>query len=265
MPYHVDMLAELINQYKVSKKSSTEFLDLAREVANGLAYFPIPFGDIMNLIQPSIAEENLAVFDLIKTNTIQKAASATAKAILQPVDAQRIAKSLLSTMSTELATFSFNGSNSNTIIFNSKYDSSAIRVAYSIDGGINWIETDEHAIRLSDEQVATITAQNDIKNKLMGSNEIYTIDIKVGTAPTANVLQVNDFENEYIGNIENLEYSVDGGETWKAYQLHEKIKGDVVTYARYAAHGTYVVSDKARYTLKKILKISSTVIFLFMI
>ena len=61
--------------------------------------------------------------------------------------------------SSELATFSFDGDNANKIVINSKYDYSQIRVAYSLDGGNKWKETNDHIIALTQEELNSMNEE----------------------------------------------------------------------------------------------------------
>ena len=47
--------------------------------------------------------------------------------------------------------------------------------------------------------------------------------------------------------IEFLEYSIDNGKTWKAFDSDTRITGNQKVLARYRAHGVYLSGDSTEY------------------
>lgn len=67
------------------------------------------------------------------------------------------------------------------LVLNSNYDTSTVRVRYSLDGGKTWTDTtlqgtEEHKISLVDK-LADIKPDTDIKVGLVGTDVVHTIDI----------------------------------------------------------------------------------------
>lgn len=135
---------------------------------------------------------------------------------LQPGVVRTVANSLLGGVE-KLASFSFDGEQAGKIVFNERYNSSDFTVKYSLDGGNNWTQVilqhpeTEQIIDLG-ERVKEITAEHGIQLQIVGSSEIYKIEITNGR--TADSLIVNDLENLLLGDTSNLEYTLDNGETW---------------------------------------------------
>lgn len=103
--YNLDTLVGLIETYnKVDSKTSADYLRLAQKVANGLTYFPLPFVDLMNLMDPFMTDDtDKVVFDMLRTTTLQRATQATASDSTQPNECISVAKYLLGDYTTELA------------------------------------------------------------------------------------------------------------------------------------------------------------------
>ncbi|MDY4252590.1 NPCBM/NEW2 domain-containing protein [Clostridium sp.] len=249
MPYHVDLLYGKVNSYKTLKKSSAEYLKFAREVSEALAYHPVPYVDIMKLIQPGVTESvDVAQFDMLKTATLKAATTATSENTLQWNDCRNIAKGILGAHTVELASFSFDGENANKIVLNEKYDGSGISVKYSVDGGKEWYTSTDHVITIPADVLSKITAEKDIKVQLLGAADIYTIDIKETKAPTTSTVIANQYENRFIGSIKNLEFSLDNGKNWCAYASDTRLKEGTPILVRYKANGVNLQSESASYT-----------------
>ena len=178
--FNLDSIVGLINTYKAQpQKTSKDYLELSKIIVDAYTYYPVPLVDVLNLVDEKITDKaDLAVFDLLKTNALNKASVATSKESLQFNNCRNLAKSLLGKNTVKLATFSFSGENANKIIINSKYNDVDLKVRYSLDGGQNWTMKNEHSITLSSEELSKINADNDIRISLEGTDEFYTIDIK---------------------------------------------------------------------------------------
>ena len=99
----------------------------------------------------------------------------------QPNVARIVAEGLLKGDTTALASFSFDGEDAGKLVLNSNYDTSTVRVRYSLDGGKTWTDTtlqgtEEHKISLVDK-LADIKPDTDIKVGLVGTDVVHTIDI----------------------------------------------------------------------------------------
>ena len=248
--FNLDSMVGLINCYKADNtKTSADYTDLARRIVKEYTFYPQQMLDVLNLVKSYITDDNdIVEVDLLKTNALTKATQAKTGDCAQPKDCITIAKGLLGQNSTELASFSFDGENAGKIVLNEKYDSSSVRVRYSLDGGTTWKQSDEHSIKLTDEELASITSDKDIIVGLVGTDVTYTIDIKDGVTITNSILYKNDLENRFFGDLTGLQYSTDGGTTWYDYTSSTRFPGRIVSKVRYKAKGVYLPSGVAQYT-----------------
>ena len=85
---------------------------------------------------------------------------------------------------------------------------------------------------------------------------MFTIDILKGENISSKTLAMNDDEDSFVGKTEVLEYSIDNGKTWKAFDRDTRITGNQTVLARYRAHGVYLtllkitIKRKNMFTLK---------------
>ena len=258
---NLDSMYGLYKSYLVDESTTDkEWVELARKVATEYRYFPAPMVDLLKLIKAQVEDTILQIeVDMLQTDSLKKASIATSSESLQNSACQQVAKSLLGENSKELASFSFDGDNANTILINESYANSTIQVRVSLDGGDTWEEfengqtfTTSHSIKLTDEQVSKINATDDILVGLMGVTENFTIDIKDGNSLGSDIY-LNDDENLLIGgNTSNLEYSLDDGQTWKDYvsglNSDTRIEGDTKALFRYKAYGVYLQGPSREYT-----------------
>ncbi|MCW5197806.1 hypothetical protein F1Z41_00370 [Clostridium perfringens] len=108
-------------------------------------------------------------------------------------------------------------------------------------------ETDAKEVTLSKEELEKINKDQDIQISLVGTSEIYTIDITQYEAPKN--LYVNDLENQFRGFDGNLEYSEDGGNTWNKYDSENtRIIGNKKVLVRYLSSGTKMKSEPVEYS-----------------
>ena len=236
--------------------TSTQYLNLAKEICSQLKYYPKPMDDLLNAIKEKITvPQEIAEFDLMRLTTLKEAENATDATSTQPNVCVTVAQYLLNGNTTHLASFSFDGENAGKIVLNEKYDGSSIQVRYSLDGGTTWKESQEHKIPLTQQELDGLTAEQDIKVGLVGVDTIYTIDLVAGKSPKQNKVSSNDLENLFVGATEHLEYSQDGGKTWKDYpaglngDVH--FEGDQTIQIRYKNYGTHLKSDADVYTFSK--------------
>lgn len=76
---------------------------------------------------------------------------------------------------------------------------------------------------------------------------MFTIDILKGENISSKTLAMNDDEDSFVGKTEVLEYSIDNGKTWKAFDRDTRITGNQTVLARYRAHGVYLSGDSTEY------------------
>ena len=203
--YHFDALVGLINAYKqINGNTSSDYLELAKKLADILTYFPVPFVDLIALIEPLVTDDvDKAMLDLLEAKTLKKAAQATEAESIQHRECISVAKYLLGEHATELATFSFDGENAGKIKINEAYNNSNIRWEYSLDNWKTKHETGNKEVTLSEQELQQVNATDDIQISLVGTPEIYTIDITEQQAPR---VYVNDLENQLKGVNFPLEY-----------------------------------------------------------
>ena len=249
--YNLDSLEGLINTYKrLSNKTSQDYLEISKRVANALTYFPLPFFDVMKLIEPMITDDtDKVVFDMLKNSTLKKATLATELESLQPIDCVAVANYLLGQNQFKLATFSFDGENAGKIMIDEGYANSSIRWEYSLDGWQTKKETNAKELTLTEAELQQINENDNIQISLVGTSEIYTIDITKHETPSN--LYVNDLENQFRGLTAPLEYSEDGGNTWNLYdEENTRFTEDKIVQVRYIASGTKNKSEVSQYTFK---------------
>ena len=132
-----------------------------------------------------------------------------------------------------------------------QYEHSNVRVRYSLDGGTNWIQTSDHEIQLTENQLTSLTAENDIKVGFVGVDLVHTIDLTNAKAPQDNGVIKNDYENIVVGNTQNLEFSIDGGNTWCSYipglDTNIRFDGDQQVQMRYKNSGQSLRSAASQY------------------
>ena len=250
---NLDSYDGLIESYKAAgNKTSQQWADLAKRIINAYTYYPLPMVEALNRITPYINELDLVEINTLKVNALNSAAKATEANSLQPDACKAVANSLLGNKSGNLASFSFNGEYANQIKINEAYENVNLTVKYSLDGGSTWKETQEHAIKLTEQELKSINVDHDIIVGLVGSDTTYTIDINSGKTITTSSVYNNDLENLLVGDVESLEYSLDGGTTWKDYvgglESETRFTGDKVVKVRYKAHDTYLQGNEVEYT-----------------
>ena len=252
---NLDDYDKLITIYKeIGNKTSTDWKNLAKKIIDAYTYYPMAMVDLLKLIEPNLDNTDAIEIDMLKTESLKTAAdakkTATNKDTIQPDATAEIAEVLLGTSKVDLASFSFDGENANKIVMNSKYDNYDFQVQYSLDGGNTWIATLNHVITLTKKQVKSINSKDDIKVKISGSSQIFTIDITNGETVDDLTLNMNDDENIFIGKTDYLEYSSNDGISWNDYnnqrfETKEKIK------VRYKSHGTTLNGEIREYHFTK--------------
>lgn len=238
---NLDTYDNMINVYKNQEnKTSEDWKQLAKKIIDVYTYYPMAMVDLLKIIEPYLNNDDIVEIDILKTAALNKATKATDKESLQANACKEIANALIGSNKVDLASFSFDGDNAGKIVINSKYDDYDFQIQYSLDGGKSWQATLEHQIMLSKEQLNNITAENDIKVKISGSNEIFTIDILNGENVSLDSLTINDEEDIFVGKTNNLEYSIDEGKNWQDYNNNIKFSETQTVKVRYKAYGTYL-------------------------
>lgn len=250
---NLDSFEAILNLYKQKgdQITSADWLELAKRVISTYTYYPMAMTDLLRVITPYLNKEDTVEVDMLKTEALNKALNATDDEVLQSGACKEIARELLGSDKVDLASFSFDGEDAGMIVMNSKYDDYDFQVQYSLDGGSTWETSLEHKIALTKEQIDSITADNDIQVKISGSNQVFTIDILEGENISSKTLDMNDDEDSFVGKTDALEYSIDNGKTWNAFDSDTRFTGSQTVLARYRAHGVYLCGDSTKYNFTK--------------
>ena len=271
LPYHIDAWYELIQVYlNDSTKTSQDFGDLAEQLADSMKFFPLPMSDLMNLISNKLTAiyeassldadaSQISRLKMLKQAALTRAKAATYSDLPQYKCTVNMANSLLGNSKYTLATFSFDGTNKNKLMFDQTYQSVTFRYClnYSDTEQREWsadisVNNEDMSYEFPAEEIAKINADDDIKILLVGLNDVeanyFTIDI-LAPAELSDIY-CNDNENRILGNTTNVEYSIDyvpadeanGVEkvegTWQPLTNDIEFKGNVKVYVRKMAYGT---------------------------
>ena len=258
---NIDAWDGLIQAYETEGATQDEYFALAKEIVDVFGYYPQAMVELLDLVTPELTSSQRIQIDTLEMNALNKAANATKEVSSNISVSKALANKYLNNGEFgEVATFSFDGENAGKIVLNEKYEDAQVTLEYSIDGGTEWIKTDDKVIELTREQLDSLDANKDIKVRLMGADAIHTIDLLAGQVASSKV-KANDFENLLIGSLANLEFSTDGGLTWCDYvtsvdeeSINPKgvtglrFEGDQKVLARYKAYGQYLQSATVEFT-----------------
>ena len=262
-PINIDAWYGLYNAYCANpEKTEDDFYDLAEEMAEALKYFPLPMYHLTNLIKPKmVSVGNSYRFTLLQTRILNEAKAtpnntADSYTVYQPSLTRLEANHILGTLDTSIASFSFDGEDANKIVLASRFDGNGVRWDYCIDGnptgGLeHWNEvsfdgSEEHKWLLTPEEIASITAENDIYIHIVGVNyseeNLYKIDIQE-SAGLPSTLYANDWENKLIAATPTMMWKLNDNDPWTLYsQAEPDLSGDKSVTVKVAATGTYLES-----------------------
>ncbi len=258
LDFNVDAWYELIDLYLNDEtKTEEEIYNLASEMSEALLEFPLPFYNLMEKIEPKLTSNAYKFkFSLLLTDTLNKGKEYNGTEVLQPSVTRLLASYLLGKVDSSLATFSFDGENSESIVLSDRFDGSGIRWDYSLDGKQTWNEVsftaeEEHKLKLTPEEIAKITTENDIYVHIVGVNyndeNLYKIDIQ--QAVISATLFNNDLENRVIGVNETYEWRMKETDPWNSYRDSEPdLTGDKTVQVRVGATGIYLPSEEVTYS-----------------
>jgi len=232
-------------------------------MAESLKYFPLPMYHLTNLIKPKMTTVELQYqFTLLQTRILNEAKAtpnntASSYTVYQPSLTRLEANYILGTLDTSIASFSFDGADANKIVLASRFDGNGVRWDYCIDGhpteGLShWNEvsfdgSEEHKWLLTPEEVASITAENDIYIHIVGVNyneeNLYKIDIQE-SAGLPRTLYANDLENKVLGAVDSVQWKYEETDAWKYYKDSvPELKGNKTLILRRGATGTHLASN----------------------
>lgn len=245
---NLDAWYGLINTYKAMGKEESDFVTLSKRIADALTYYSFPMWKTLeDRVKPNIkSATGLAVLAMNEQAALRKATQATRKDTTQPNECKIMANSLLGNENMVVATFSLDGENAGKIKLSEQYENSGNQILYSLDGGKEWINAGVvKEIALTQEQINSITPENDILVRLQGTTSFYTIDITKGATPSD--LFNNDRENRMIGDVNGLVWCSEKDGTWKDLTNDTIFEGDQTIQIQRKAHGTVLASDIVTY------------------
>ena len=254
-PINMDAWYGLISTYKRNtEKTAEDYMQLAKDLADEMYYFPLPMYDLLNLIKPKL---DGTIYSATFTNYLKASLvkgtqlNAENSELLQPSISRTMANHLLGKNDFSIATFSFDGENANKIMLGSKYEGNGVRWEYNLNGGTegNWIATSESSVLLTNTEINSITAEKDIKIHIVGvdysEHNIYTIDIQEGVIP-ANIY-ANDLENRVVGVNLGTQWRYNENEEWTSYGTSSPdLTGDKTVQIRQSATGTRLASQASQ-------------------
>lgn len=224
-PLNLDTYDNLINLYisMGDEATNTDWVELANKIIDNYTYFPPASYDLIKVVSPHISDiQDRLVIDQKLLNSLQRANNATDSNTLQKTAVKELSAALLGKAKVDLASFSFDGENAGKIMIDQTYRDYDFELSYSLDGGKTYSEkTTNHIIQLSEEEILSITAANDIKLKMTGTDVVNTIDIIDHAWPTA--VYGNDLENRIVDSNLDMEWRLkneDGSwpKNWTSYE-----------------------------------------------
>ncbi len=239
-----------------TSKTQEERIALAEEIAEVMAYHPLPMYDLTKLIGTKITTpEYLGKMMMLQEQTLRKATKATGANTLYYKEVPVVANAILGVVDSSIGNFSFNGANAGKIILSRQLQSAQVTWSYSLDGGNTWKECYEHSAQLTAEEIASINVNDDIKIHISGlpmtDTNIYTIDITKRTFPSG-VISINDEENRILNATSDMEWTLDPNGEWNSFASTNPVfNGNKRVYVRVTAAGTQVASDPVYFTFKE--------------
>lgn len=260
-----DAWTGLIRTYMADdKRTAAEYYALAKEVTSALKLFPVPTYDLLQAIISKVPVETepayYSALQMLLTNTLKEMTTTPDSEFAQAGVTRTMANYLLGRLNNEVATFSFDGDENTAgyLKLGAKYENSSAAWEYSLDGGNTWSSGEnsdkwmtEKAIKLSDEQLASLTAENDIKVHIQGvtraPENIYTIDITNQDVPA--IWYPNDKENRVVGVSEKAQWRWGEDGEWVSYAAASPdLTGDKTIQLRNGATGTKLASESREYS-----------------
>lgn len=266
-----DAWVGLIDLYAANGCSDADFVSLADEIAEVFTYYPLPMDNLLTYIGNHLTSEGNAFHMYsIRTSALNKAKNATAADVRQPNIAKVVAKYLAGDVETGIVDFTFDGYvatptgvvarkdengklYAGCILLAEKFKGNEIHWQYMINGR-DWKDAEGIVHKLTDEELAMVNEETDIKVRIVGALDIiYTVDITKADPPN---IYGNDLENTIFGIDSNaIEYWDTGtGQwenalfglyfDWENFVMREPIfEGNQVVYFRRGATMTTTTGD----------------------
>lgn len=263
-PLNIDAWYGLINNFNANtNKTEADYFKLAEDIGENLKYFPLPMLHLTNLIKPKLTSiEYDFKFTLLQTRILiegSKTPNNTEEQyyVYQPSLTRLEANYLLGKLDKNMATFSFDGENAGKLILANRFNGSGVRWDYSLDGKQTWNEVyspagEDHSVTFSQEQIASITAENDIYVHIVGANyteeNIYKIDILDNVIAESSYF-ANDLENRVMGIDLTYEWRNTESDSWTSYKTASPDNtGNKTLQIRQAANGVKLASNVLTFT-----------------
>jgi len=250
---NLDTYDYIINLYKkMSVKNeggtitSSDWYALANKIIEAYTYHPVAMFDLLNVIRPYLEGSEKLHIDRLEKEALEKAVVATANETIQGDAVRTHARQLLNRAQPDPMSFSFDGENAGKIVKNPMYQ---FAWAYSLDGGATFTSfVNDDSLELTKEELAKITAENDIIFKFMGLTDYrYTIDITNGSL--SSNLFANDLENRVVGVDLTYEWRNSENDPWTSYRTASPDNtGNKTLHVRRGATKTQLASVSAIYT-----------------
>ncbi|MDE6585751.1 MAG: NPCBM/NEW2 domain-containing protein [Clostridia bacterium] len=231
---NLDAWGGLVKTYLAdASKTVADFNNLVARIADTLWNHPVPMHCLFRLFTDidlkkggTGIEEVDAVLGnpaflmqirAVETNALEKAKTSGSSAAKSKVNW------LLGVTDTSVADFSFDGENAGSIVWSDTYSDGSFTWKYSLDGKKTWKEVtfydgDKHVYALSEQELASVSTENDIYVYIVGASEANAYKIDVAAKPTLpDTLYANDWENRVIG--------VDGSYEWRYCERTETADG----------------------------------------
>lgn len=237
-----DALLAKVELHEQKKASKDEWRAFAKTISEKLVEYPYPMQSFLVRIEQQIKNEDItkAEIEAMRIDALRKAQKITEKDSVQWKEINDIANRLLGDKGQEMFLFSFDGV---------EQLSSTVPWKYSLDGGNKWVEITDHRteVKLTEQELASITAQNDIKLQIIGINQTHTIDITEGKAPSG--YELNHAERriytKHDKKPELIEAQVNG--TWVKLSENPKLpySGDFAIRSAATGHALASTGENA--------------------
>lgn len=245
-PFNQDAMRAKVGLYEKKKASADEWRNLAKEVAEGFAWYPLPMHSFMKLIEQkasSVGVDVVSDIETLRLEALTKAQQATSDNVADPGACKQVAGGLLNKKDAKLATFSFDGEHAGEIVLGPQLDASAVEWEYMVDGS-TWVDVsgNQHSYKLPESDIAKINASDDVKVRFKGASFSTTIDITEGVKPAGYTL--NHPERRIYTKdgkpLSSIEAQIDG--EWVALGEDVKLPAEGEFTIRSAATGTVLAS-----------------------
>ena len=236
-----------------STKTEADYYELEKEMMESLKCFPFPMYNLSNYIKTKItSDEYIFKYTILQTNILTEAKNYPNEGatVVQPSITRALASYLLGQIDTSLASFSFDGVDAGKIVLSSRFDGNGIRWDYSLDGKTTWNEVAStaanHKHTLTDEEIKSITSENDIYIHIVGTNyseeNIYKIDIQE-SAGLPTTIFANDLENRIVAVNLSIQWRYSESDKWTSYSVASPdLTGNKIVQLRQGATGTRLAS-----------------------